>query len=52
MYITILDYSIGMVHICAIPDNIDPEDFIINKGFNLSTINYIVTEGLNLNITI
>lgn len=52
MYITILDYSLGIVDIYSISNDTDPEDFLVDKGYHLGDIEYMITDNLNLNIKI
>lgn len=50
MYITILDYSEGKVHIVKLPDSINIEAYI-DEHYGLDNTSYMLTEQLNLEVT-
>lgn len=50
MYVYILDYLTGDLHIDQVPAGTDIEDYVDDK-YGLSNTEYMTTEKLNINVT-
>ena len=50
MYITILDYSEGKVHIVEVPRGTNIEEYV-DEFYGLGNTSYMTTEKLNLEVT-
>ena len=47
--IIILNFVEGQTDIYEIPYGADSEDFLIGKGYNLDSIQYMITDGFIIN---
>lgn len=51
-YIYILDYETGRCIITTIPSNTDVEEWLYSQGYSQSSIHYMVSSALSLDINV